>query len=392
MTKSLTTEDRALLQRYYDGDELSEDRVEAVQRLLSDSSSARVFMTTLEELTLAAQAAEEYVWESSGAPDAAHVASAAASASALVEEPLEALAPLLERFHDGEVVAEEMAAVSALLEERDDVADYLAGLEEIGSGVVHGEREAVARVSFDGFWDAVSGRLDSEAAAYDAEEHRVLLYRYHDDEATPSEREQVEGWVASGVAEVVDTLAALSEVRLAATAGIELAQDRADLSTLWHNIEDALDDEIESKGENVVSFERARREKKGFVQEYRQALVGAVAAAAAVAMVLGVFSEQILGPREKVIVEKTVVIVDSVEYAPGASVMVNSPMQPASAVVTSAGADEDAEDAEPTVIWLLDSAGDDSGAGAADDATPSEASDEEAEEVKPSEEAGGQPI
>ncbi len=59
-----------------------------------------------------------------------------------------------------------------------------------------------------------------------------------------------------------------------------------------------------------------------------------------------------MGPQEKVVVQKRVVIVEKVEYSPGSSVMINSPVKQAS-MEKDANADDD-----PTVIWLFDS-GDD---------------------------------
>lgn len=108
-----------------------------------------------------------------------------------------------------------------------------------------------------------------------------------------------------------------------------------------------MDADIEAQGDNIVAL-GARRREKSFFQTYRQSIFGAVAALVAVAFVGSLFGP-FMAP-ERVIVEKTIVIVDSVEYAPGASVMVNSPVQRAS-VVSEPGSEVE----EPTVIWLLDS-------------------------------------
>ena len=354
MTNELTTDERILLQRYYD-DELSEREVEVVQTLLNESQTARVFMAALEELTVAAQAADEWAWESADAPTPDVVAQTAAQAARMVDAPLEELVPLLERFWDGEVVAEEMATVSALMQERDDVADYLARLEEVRESVRVTHAEAVGSVSFDGFWDAVSAKIDAEAATFDAEEHRVLLYRYHDGEANEVERAQVDTWIAAGEPAVTDTLGALAELRLAPVVGVEIAQERVDFGTLWPAIEDGIDDPVEAQGENVVSLGRERRERRGFLADYRQGLFAAVATMLIVAFAAGVFKDQLVGP-ERVVVEKTVEIVDSVEYQPGSSVMVDSPMKPVSA--DSAESADGAADEEPTVIWLIDNGAD----------------------------------
>jgi hypothetical protein len=384
MKQVLTTIERSLLERYYDG-ELVDKEVAEAQALLNRSQEARVFMAALEELTLAVQVAEETAWQRADAPSGDSLVAAALEAASLAQAPISELAPLLERFYDGEVVPEEMATVSALLEEREDVADYLANLEGLGAGIKATTEDAVAGVSFDGFWDSIESRIgeeeDESVSGFDPEEHRVLLYRYHDDEASAHERTQVEGWLAAGEPEVLETLAALDEVRLATVVSIETAQERADLSGLWHAVEEAIDDQIESQGENVVSFERKKRKKQTFFS--RQ---GALVAAAAIVLVTfsALLGEQLLGPKERVIVEKTVVIVDSVEYQPGSSVMVNSPMQPVSAEINAD--DGQAVDEEPTVIWLLDT-GDETEA-----VDGKESDDAPAEENETEEETAEQPI
>lgn len=366
-----------MLQRYYD-DEISEQEVEVVQALLNDSQAARVFMAALEELTIAAQVAEETAWQNADVPSPEIVAQTAAEAARLVDAPLEELVPLLERFWDGEVVIEEMATVSALMQEREDVADYLARLEEVRESVRVTHDEAVGSVSFDGFWDAVSAKLDLDApqadladGTFDSEEHRVLLYRYHDGEVAASERAQVDAWIAAGIPAVQNTLAALGELRLATVVGVETAQERVDFAGLWHAVEEGIDDGVEAQGENVVSLARKQRERKGFLADYRQGLFAAVATMLIVAFAAGLFKDQLVQP-ERVIVEKTVVIVDSVEYQPGSSVMVNSPMKPVSA--ESVESAEGPVEEEPTVIWLIDNSEE-------DDAKPASEQGEDAEEM-----------
>ena len=182
MTMVLSPTECLLLQRYYDSDELADVEVSQVQELLNGSSSARVFMAALEELTVAVQAAETHAWENATPPSSEAVLEHALQAASFADTPLSDLAPLLERFFDGEVVGEEMVTVQALIEERDDVADYLANLDGLRASVRAGNDELVDAVSFDGFWDSLESRLDVEDATFD-EEQRVLLYRYHDDEA-----------------------------------------------------------------------------------------------------------------------------------------------------------------------------------------------------------------
>ena len=83
---------------------------------------------------------------------------------------------------------------------------------------------------------------------------------------------------------------------------------------------------------------------------------------------MGLFGDKIFGTR---VVEKTVVIVDSVEYGDGKSVIVTGPMQQASMTTESEEDVDGAEDAEPeapTVIWLIDpnEVSEEEGDGAAD--------------------------
>ncbi len=389
MTKHLTTSEQTLLQRYYDG-EAAESEVSQVETLLNDSATARVFMAALEEITEATRVAAETAWEGADAPSPEVVARTAAEAAEMSTLPLEDLAPLLERFWDGEVVPEEMAAVSALLQERDDVADYLAALEEVRDSVRASHQVAVEAVSFDGFWDALEGRLDEEDASFDAEQHRVLLYRFHDGEVSESERQRVNGWIAAGEPQVVATLEALSELQLAATVALECAQESVDFAHFWHEVEEGIDDAIEDQGENVVSIQRQKRERRPVFGDYRQAMFGAVAAILCVAFVAGLFKKELFGPTERVIVEKTVVIVDSVEYQPGLSGMVNSPMQPVSATTVEAADGSVApEEAEPTVIWLIDSEPTEPAEDAVEEGAEG---DEPAEDSQPTNQEDEQPI
>lgn len=390
MTKVLSTEEQTLLQRYYDGDELPPGRVDDVQALLNRSPNARVFMAALEELTLSMQVVEELLWEDAAAPTVESLVEAASTAASLTDAPLEELAPLLERFWDGEVLPEEMAVVQALLTERDDVADYMATLEGIRTNLRATNEELVGGASFEGFWDSLEARIDADSASFEPDEHRVLLYRYHDGEASAAERAQVDGWLEAQDPAVTDTLGALAELQLATVAGVEVATERADLSGLWTSIEDAIDDGIESQGENVVSLARQKRERKGFLADYRQGVFAAVATVLIIAFAGGLFKASLFSGPERVVVEKTVVIVDSVEYQPGSSVMVNSPMKTVSGTTmeTPEGAPDEGEE-EPTVIWLLDTSEEDETAPAAGEEQNDE-TDEEA--LDTDEELNDQPI
>lgn len=360
MTQVLTHNECSLLQRYYDGDPLEPENVALVEQLLNTSTGARVFMSALEELTLAICGAEQALWENATPPTVDAVVEAALNAATLAEQPLEELAPLLERFFDGEAMGEEIAAVQALINERDEVADYLAELDGLRASVIAGHDQLIGDVSFDGFWDTIAEQLGDDlapvvATSYDDETHRVLLYRFFDDEVDAAERAQVEGWIADGDTNVVSTLAALAELRFATTTAVETAQEKVDLSTLWHRIEDAIDDQIEAQGDNVVSLARKQRDRQVTVGDSRSIVLAALAAMLFLAFGAGIFKEQLFGPAERVIVEKTVVIVDSVEYEPGNSVMVNSPMRSVSSISATPEPGAPQVEDEPTVIWLLDS-------------------------------------
>lgn len=199
-------------------------------------------------------------------------------------------------------------------------------------------------------------------------DHLVLVQRFFDDEVSEKEHQRVTNWIEAGHPEVVAYLEALEEMRLATNASIENAQEQVDFHHLWSGVEAGIDDiDAErggSRGDNVVSIDAARSASESietsqatpqgggttrWFNEYRQAIYGAAAAVLLVAAALGLFRDQIFGSQEKVVVEKTVVIVDSVEYSPGSDVLVDSPMEPAS--LQKKGDQEES----PTVIWLFDS-------------------------------------
>lgn len=392
MTTNLNIEQRELLQRHYDGALEGTEAAEA-EALLESSARARVFVNALEELTVGVRAAATHAWEVADAPEAATIIEYALEATELSEATLEELAPMLERFHDGEVAPVEEATVHALLQERDDVADYLAGLEDLSSGIGATGAALADDVDFGGFWNAVNARIDAVDTSYAADEHRVLLYRYADGEASDQEVAQVDAWIAAGDDEVTSTLAALEEVSIAATGAIERAQEKVDLTDFWHRVEGAIDDEIESQGENVVSLGRKRTEKESFFQRYRQGIAGAIAAMLVLGTV-GLFSDQIFGPRETRVIEKTIVVVEEVEYAPGTTgAVLNPPVQPASATIES-GEDSAGEEQEPTVIWVFeDEPADESEAPADDPAKQTDDPAKQTDEMKDDAGSyGGQPI
>ncbi len=384
----LSAEERELLERYHD-DDLSEFEARRAEKLMESSEVAAEYVAALHEVGDATRIAEEEAWQKADAP-AAHVVAESVFASRGAEEAsLEELAPLLERFFDGETTDEEAAWVAELIDERDEAAEYLMGLESMQAGVRVSSEAITADVDFGGFWEGVASRIDAAAPSDDSfeiDDHAMLLQRFHDQEVDDAEIARVNGWVDEEVPDVIDTIDALSELKLAVNAGIEHAQEGVDFGSIWEAVEDAMDEDLEQAGDGkIVAFGKRKRQREKTRSGYSQLVVGAVAALFLVAFVGGIFNEQIFGPNEVRVVEKTVVIVDSVEYAPGSSVMIDSPVQEASAKVAAEGSDTE----EPTVIWLLDS-------GEEDLENSEEAPGEEApeaDEAKENEETyKGQPI
>ena len=227
-SERLTYRECRLIQGLHDGELDREDR-QIAEDLLERSTAARVYRNALEELEHAARAAEQAAWEAAedDAPAAERLAELAVGAPDPMEAELEELAPLLERFHDGEVDHAEAAFVNGLVQERDDVADYLATLEEISGGVKALGDDLAGDVDFSGFWDGVADGIDSEQTddSKDTEQstsepgefrpgdHLVLVQRFFDDEVDEDERARVTAWLEQGHPEVVAYVEALEEVR-----------------------------------------------------------------------------------------------------------------------------------------------------------------------------------
>jgi antitoxin component HigA of HigAB toxin-antitoxin module len=356
--KKLTYEHALLIQRHFDGD-LSGPDLRVVERLLLDDESAKQFETSLRELRQLMVAAEDEMWSQADSPDPIDVARRAMEATNLVDASLEELTSLLERFHDGETMPEEALFVDALRETRADVSGYLDALGALRTSVVAGDQQALENVDFGGFWDRVEREIDQvdqefvdqgdrevvvvegDREPFVVTDHQMLLQRYLDDEVSTAERRLVDGWVQDGDQSVTGTLAAYGELHLATNAAVELAQEGVDLERILDGVDARLDGEVDTQGTNVVSFDEVQRRR------FRWGSQGALLAAGiCLALFSGLLFQQLF-PNEVIIKEKTVVIVDSVEYAPGASVMVNSPIR-------AAGFEESGEGEEPTVIWLLD--------------------------------------
>jgi hypothetical protein len=374
-SQGLTTEQCELLQRFYD-EELSAAESIRAEQLLERSAPARVFVRALAELSAAVRAGHELAWEraASRIPSPARLAEMAAQAPGMLDAPLDELAALLERFHDGEADEAEAAWVRALLEERADAAAYLAGLDQIAEDLRAAGQVMVDDVDFDGFWDKISAGIDADAGAgvdaerdelpdelpeFDPSEHLLLLHRYADDETDAAEAARVEGWIEQGDPQVREYLAALDEIKLGVTVAAETACEQVALRDIWTGVAEAIDESAaevageDKSGAAPISLENERRKRGGWLGEYRQAIFGAAAAAVVLAGVVGLFQDRIFGPPERVIVEKTiekrVVIVETVEYSPGSSVMIDSPMTRVNMKA------DDRQKVNPTVIWLFES-------------------------------------
>lgn len=350
--KKLTTEEALLLQRHVDG-ECGAGEEERARALLAAEPAARVFVSALEELQVAVRCAEEAAWESAGLASPAEWVALAQQWAGWADAPLDDLAPLLERFHDGEVDAAEGAAVAALLEERSDAVAYLGELSALSAGVL-AHQDAVAEADFSNFFTGIAAALDAEEAGqqgaeiltmdgFDAEDHLLLLHRYHDGECDERECARVERWIASGDPEVEALLGAMAELHIGVNAGIETAQEGADFGALWDGLEarlDALD--AESAAPNVVSLEARKESREPRGPVWNQPVFALVATVTLI--LLGTFLGSQLLQQETLVETRTVVIFDSVEYAPGSSVMIHNPQ------LASHGADAD----DVPILWVLD--------------------------------------
>ena len=383
---SLTYRQRELLQRWFD-DEVDGPEAGRAEELLESSAAARGYVERLREVRSAAEIAFGEAHQSRGVElSAEEITRRAEAASPLVELPLEELAPLLERYHDAEVTPEEQAAVEGLLVERDDVVDYLENLDFLARAIQTADTQASRGVTTDGIWDGVQRSLsfehDESPPDYRPERDQALVHRYVDGELDEERRAQVEQWLDDPESEASRSVETIRRLGDAARAGFDRAGERADLDAIWEGVDQRLEAEAD-EGAEVVSFDEARRERTerdetsseegaskdtastggqsaeggGMVEwlgQYGQALVGAAAATLIVVGAAALFDLQLF-QQERVVKEKTVVIVDSVQYESGSSVVVDSPMKQ----VGGAAAGENAEKKgdKPTVIWLLNSNG-----------------------------------
>ncbi len=365
-SKRLTKQQALLLQRFVDG-QADDDQRRAAEDLLESSPPARVYVAALEELGHAVRAAEQEAWRRASPPPVNDWVRLAETSTEFVDASLDELAPLLERFHDGEADRAEAAVVAGLIDERDDVAGYLAELDGLASALRQGLSEE--KVDFGGFWDGIAAAIDEEDSkqaaptvplhSFDAEEHRLLLYRYHDGEVDQAERAMVEGWIAADNEEVDAILGAMAEIGLGVTAGIEQARESANLDQLWHGLEDHLDAiDAERAADNVVAFDRApdKDDKKSTWNHPLFAM-----AAAVVLLITGALvGPQLMQSQEEIVETRTIVIFDNVETAPGSSFHVSAP-EFAGHEFDAAEADffVSDDDPQPTVLWLIEDDEDD---------------------------------
>ncbi len=368
-SKTLKKKEALLLQRHVD-DELDDGEADAAAALLERSAAARVYVSALKSLHEAVRVAEKMAWKGASLPPPETWVELAETSSDLAETPLDDLAPMLERFHDGEVDEAEAAVVAALVDERDDVAGYLSELDRLAAGI---RKAGVAdEVDFDGFWDGIRegiDHIDDEKSTpvaidpFDPEEHRLLLYRFHDDEVTAEERRRVEAWIEANDEGVDSLLGALAEVHLGVNIGIEIAREQADLDGIWTGVCDELDTiDAEQAADNVVAFDDPPRSASPNPTPVWNKPILAVAAAVILLATGALMGPQLLQQDEEVVETRTVVIFDNIESAPGSSVFLHTPELADHEVEHGLASGRNgqpmirAEDdyADPTVLWLID--------------------------------------
>lgn len=375
----LTRDQALLLQRYFDNECSDGDR-ERARRLLDSCEVAGTYLDALRTLHAAVQGAEQQAWQRADVASPDQLTDLVEDAPALQKLELEALAPILERYHDGEIDPTESAVVEALIEQREDVAEYLLELQRIGDGIRSVGEIDDDELDFDGFWEGIEEKIDEfenqetkplpvAVGPYDPFQHQQILYRYHDGEATRQERQHVETWLEAGEPEVEATLEALAEVQTGVQAAVDHAVDQQDPDQLWDDISGQLDAiDAEHAADNVVSLQD--RDDEPVATGWTKPMI---AVAAAVALLT---SGALLGPlliNGNSQPTETVVIFDSIESAPGSSVFVHSPAFADHQVddgvhfhdttidnngIEPAIQSED-DEADPTVLWVIEDDDDD---------------------------------
>jgi hypothetical protein len=393
-TEALTDDQRDLLLRWFDGELDSREEVDRAEQLVETSDRARAFVDTLDHLQSSAVAAFDAARPAPDElPDPRQVAERAADADPLCELPFDELAPLLERYHDDEVTDPTRAAIERLVDRRDDAAAYLEQLETLGEATRAAQHAALEDAELDGLRGGIERDVayadhPDDPPAYEPGRDEPLLHRFVDGELPESKRDLVETWLEDNpdAARTVETLEELSGAAEAAhceaTEQVDFESLRSDIDERISELSTGGDDQTGSGSADVVSIDSSRTDggrtgdtgtdtqtredsseprSTGWLSGYRQGLVGAAAAALLIAGVGVLFGTNLFENERVVVKEKTVVIVDSVQYDKGSSVVVDSPMKKVSANnqtgSTAAGdsSSDDSEEEQPTVIWLLDS-------------------------------------
>lgn len=384
--QTLTYQQRLLLQRYFDGElqEGTEPYIKA-STLINEVVHARQWVDSLEELALSIKGAEQEMWDNAPQRSSDRVVDVALHASNDVSLP--ELAPMIERMHDEEITEEERLYLKSLLAEQEEAASYLGTLEAMRYSVQSSHDEALEQVDFTGFFDAIEARLDdsqdavadtttkpegeviqfpgksqtAERAPFDMEEHQLLLARFFDGEASTEEKAQVTAW-AEIDHKVAETLDVFGELSLAMRAATDELSESVEFSGLWSHVEQELAQDF-AQGPNVISLEIAREEKaleakKPAPSRARREFFIAIAAAVLTVFGVGLFSDKLFPSKGTTVVEKTVVIVDSIEYQGGSSGMVMQPASMLNEKEMQTPAIENnlpsKEEETPTIIWILD--------------------------------------
>ncbi|MFB6262813.1 MAG: hypothetical protein ABEL76_04170 [Bradymonadaceae bacterium] len=258
--ETLTEDQRRLLERWYDGEAGTVARRRA-ESLLESNDEAEAFVEALEELGEAARAADEAAATTFETP-APESADEIVGTDPLDEQPLEELAPLLERAIDGELTSAEAATVRQLRRAREDVADYLDTLETLGEAAQKGFDASAPADDLDDLADEVLEDLEAEGAFRD--EHRGEDVVDVPSDAPPERTESADG---------------------------------------------------ESEAEEPPRV--APRQRR-----WQPMALGAGVAAAIILSLLALLDVEIFSGGDEEVTREKVVIVDRVQYSPGTSVVV----------------------------------------------------------------------
>lgn len=359
---TLTYAQHALLQRYFDGELVqgtSEHRL--ATEMITHLTRAQDMVASLEELALAVRCAEQSAWEKVQVPAPGQMADHAMTAQP--SPTFASVAPILERKHDLELAPVEVDDIEGLMLENVEAGSYMSELEFLRYSAQESQEHMLADVDFSGFFDSIESRLDAshsgsnvlafpgkvttdERPTFNLEEHQLRLARFFDHEVDAQEEAEVRAWAEIDPA-VAETLDVFAELSLATKAAVDELGEQVNFSSLWGNIESAL--QADDAPANVTSLEdarRARQQKKssGLGQYKREAFI-AIAAAIFAVFGYGLLSENVIKPAQ------TIVIVESLDYQNGSSGML---MQPASMELGEDQEPSSGQEEEPTIIWILE--------------------------------------